>query len=236
MDILEKRKIEVDVSYEWHDRNKGIIQWNFENKSNAVVSGLLFRNSYPFGNAFWPIYNANSEVFGTYFSSVLVPLQNNGAENNTMPLAVYKNPDNSYFVAFVFTFGANEVWSCLEGGFSETMLPSGYKFIPAPKTGIGQYTITWAEGQCSGYNEQSGEHLPCPANPIQITASTMQLSSTVEPLFNDIIVPASQSPTCLDYIITGIETFNYGDIIKGLECTFGFLPEEQKEKIKKAFS
>ena len=44
--ILKKHVNEADlqVSWEWEDRDKGIVKWTFKNLGSAVGSGLLFRN------------------------------------------------------------------------------------------------------------------------------------------------------------------------------------------------
>jgi len=227
----------VSVSWEWYNKPQGLVKWNFVNNGNAVQSGILFRNDYPFGNAFWPIYVDNSADFGTSFTTMAIPLTNTGVENNTMPLAVYVNPDGSMFVAFLFTLAPSQAWSCLEGGFSDSLEPSGYRFIPAGKLSVDTFRIMWDASQCSGYNRQSGTNLPCPANPMTVSAALLKTYTDVRPLYNDYIttVGGKTKPSCAEMVVVGIATSNAGMIIQGLECAVGNLPNDWKKIIREQF-
>lgn len=237
--VLKKEIADVGVSWEWNGQAQGIVQWNFVNNAEVTQSGLLFRNGYPFGNAFWPIYEDNSADFGTSFTSIIVPLANNGVMNNSMPLVVYQNPDGSYFVAFVFTLAPHQSWSCLEGGFTGGMTPSGFKFVPASRLTSGRFRINYDPEQCQGYNQQSGSNLPCPANPVHATSVVMNLNQQVTPMFNDIVLPVtignSGKPSCAEMIVVGIASLNASMIIQGLECSFGNIPKEWKAVIRSKF-
>ena len=235
--ILKKHVNEADlqVSWEWEDRDKGIVKWTFKNLGSAVGSGLLFRATYPFGNAFWPIYEENPE-FDTHFATLQTALIDNGTENNSPPLAIFKNPDNSMFVAFVFTLSAGQEWSMLEAGFIDGLTPDydGTPYIvPAKKLSMGNYTIAWDAGQCSGYNQQTGDNLPCPPNPLNILSAVWGISDSIAPMFNDLIEPKNDE-TCLMKLIAGVETGNIGEIENGLECAFGELGSEIKDALVKS--
>lgn len=234
--ILKKQIANVDVSWEWYNEQQGLVQWNFTNNAGVAQSGILFRNNYPFGDAFWPMYENNSKDFGTSFTTLVTPLVDNGVQNNSMPLGIYKNPDGSYFVAFIFTFSPGQSWSCIEGGFSG-ITPSAYSFIPANKLSIEQFQIFYDSGQCQGYNQQSGSNLACPNNPISVTSAVMQLNQQVKPLFNDTfeLQNGTTKPSCLDMIIQGIASLNGNEIIAGLECAFGTLPKGKKAIIQEKF-
>lgn len=217
-----------------------MVEWTFTNPSTVQQSGLLFRVNYPFGDAFWPIYEDNSQAFGTSFTTVITPLQNNGATNNTMPLVIYKNPDGSMFVAFCFTLAPGQTWSQIEGGFSTQETPDMGNtpvFITAQKSDVQTFSITYDSGQCQGYNQQSGSNLPCPANPVKITSAVMTLSQQVKPLFNDVITPSGASstsnPTCMEMIVQGVVSMNGTMLVKGLECAFGSVPQQYRDSIKK---
>ena len=237
--IFKKDVQSIDVQWKWFVESKGVVQWTFINGSSVVQSGILFRASYPFGNAFWPIYEANKE-FDTKFTVTETPLVDQGVTNNSPPLAMIQNRDGSQFVAFIFTILPNSAWSMLEGGFSSQLTPN-YKgspvFIPAEKNGIGQYIITWDPEQCSGYNQQAGTNMPCPANPVKVTTSLFAIDQNVNPLFNDIIVSAISSgkPSCLEMIVRGIDNANSDLIIKGLECAFGRVNKDYRSAIKKRY-
>ena len=235
--ILKKHVNEADlqVSWEWEDRDKGIVKGTFKNLGSAVGSGLLFRATYPFGNAFWPIYEENPE-FDTHFATLQTALIDNGTENNSPPLAIFKNPDNSMFVAFVFTLSAGQEWSMLEAGFIDGLTPDydGTPYIvPAKKLSMGNYTIAWDAGQCSGYNQQTGDNLPCPPNPLNILSAVWGISDSIAPMFNDLIEPKNDE-TCLMKLIAGVETGNIGEIENGLECAFGELGSEIKDALVKS--
>ena len=237
--IFKKDVQSIDVQWKWFNEDKGIVQWTFINSSSVIQSGILFRASYPFGNAFWPIYEANRE-FDTKFTVTETPLVDQGVTNNSPPLAMIQNSDGSQFVAFIFTLLPDSSWSMLEGGFSSELTPN-YKgspvFIPAEKKGIGQYVITWDPEQCSGYNQQASTNLPCPANPVKVTTSIFTIDINVNPMFNDIIVSAISSgkPSCLEMIVRGIDNANSTLIIKGLECAFGNVNKDYRSVIKKRY-
>ena len=62
--LTEEMKISsenVNVSWSWYDQAQGTVKWSFKNNFTAVKSFLLFRNSYYFGNAFWPVYINNPQ-------------------------------------------------------------------------------------------------------------------------------------------------------------------------------
>ena len=235
--ILKKHVAEADlqVSWEWENKDQGIVKWTFKNLGSAAGSGLLFRATYPFGNAFWPIYEENPE-FDTQFAVLQSPLIDRGTENNSPPLGIFKNPDNSMFVAFVFTLSAGQEWSKLEAGFIDGLTPDydGTPYIvPAKKLSMGNYTIAWDAEQCSGYNQQTGDNLPCPPNPLNILSAVWGISDSIAPMFNDMIEPKNDE-TCLMKLIAGVETGNIGEIENGLECAFGELGSEIKDALVKS--
>lgn len=234
--ILVKEQVEpVTVEWRWHDESKGLVKWTFTNPSSAVQSGLLFRATYPFGNAFWPIYEDNA-AFNTSFTLINTPLPEQGVQSNSPPLAVFKNPDGSMFVAFLFTIAPQSSWAMLEGGFTSGMTPDFRgtpKFVPVTKQGINKFSILWMPTQCQDYNEQSGSDLPCPPNPISVSSGLFLTSEDIIPLFADMISIAGQpDPDCAGKIIQGILADNAGQVIAGLECGFGKLTNDIKKLIK----
>ena len=80
----------------------------------------------------------------------------------------------------------------LEAGFMDGLTPDyeGSPYIvPASKISMDNFVVTWDAGQCSGYNEQTGDNLPCPPNPLNITSAVYGISDNVIPMFNDMIEP-----------------------------------------------
>jgi hypothetical protein len=114
----------VTATWAWTDQTNGLITWTFTNNTPNQVSFILLRNNYYFGNAFFPVYEANSS-FGTHFASSLAPLSGSA----TQPLGVvgFPQPDGSskYIACFIFTLAGNASWSTPEGGFTGTTIPSG---------------------------------------------------------------------------------------------------------------
>ena len=76
--IIKKQIANVNVSWTWYDQAKGVAKWTFSNPAGITQSGILFRDTYPFGNAFWPIYEANPSDFDVHFTSIITPLVYNG--------------------------------------------------------------------------------------------------------------------------------------------------------------
>ncbi len=234
--IFPKKEVagNISVSWSWYDEANGTVEWTFKNSSSQFISGLLFRASYPFGNAFWPIY-VDNPAFDTNFTSVDYPLVDNGVENNSPPLVIYSNPNSSLFAAFLFSLSAGQEWSMLESGFVDGLTPdydAPPVFVPAVKIGIKNYLVSWDSEQCSAYNSQAQTQFPCPKNPLNITSAVFSLTNNISPLFHDIFI-SKNSETCADLVINGIETGNSGEIMTGMVCTFGDLTEDVISGIKK---
>ncbi|MDS0256177.1 hypothetical protein ApAK_00530 [Thermoplasmatales archaeon AK] len=91
----------ISVTWQWYNLSQGVVEWEFTNKGNNTAGCLLFRNSYYFGNAFFPVYLANPQ-FNTSFATAFSPLVDRGAQNNSAPLSVIDFGQNRRIVAFVF--------------------------------------------------------------------------------------------------------------------------------------
>jgi hypothetical protein len=116
----------LKVSWAWHFEDQGIVAWTFQNTGSQQATGILFRNSYYFGNTFWPIYQNNLR-FGVAFATKLEPLPEKSIQGNSAPLGIvsWKQQDGSYknIVCFVFTLSPGQTWQMLEGGFSRVNPP-----------------------------------------------------------------------------------------------------------------
>ena len=156
----------VSVTWQWYDQANGVVQWNFTNADTASHSVVLYRSNYVFGDAFFPIYYANSDGrgasatnpqdnFGTEWVPSTLPvasLVDSGVQNNAMPIALVRYGGatdvsaSTSQVAFIFTIAPGATWSVLEGGFSAS--------TPPQIQGLGDVTPS-IEGQfCIGYDEQ----------------------------------------------------------------------------------
>ncbi|AAT42704.1 hypothetical protein [Picrophilus oshimae] len=196
----------VSVSYAWYNKQNGIIKWRFMNPNNKEISFILLRginynnnvsDVYPFGNAFYPVYYEN---FGVEFALRPVPLKNTGIESNSPPLAVFENPDDTKFVAFLFTLAPGETYEMLEGGWNG-IEPGGISTVTAHYISTGRFSIKFNTDQCSLYNSEANENYPCPENPLNVRSSLMSLRKIVKPLFNDNITPVNPDNLSLNQLI-----------------------------------
>jgi hypothetical protein len=191
--ILEKRMPEtlpkVTVSWTWFDQLNGTVEWTFKNNTNSVQSFLLFRNTYYFGNAFWPVY-INNEGFNEKFATAAIPLSDSGTSNNSAPLCVAEFQDKKRIVCFLFTLSPNQQWSMIEGGFSESFPPSGYSAIIANVSGSKDYCIKYDETQVTDWDSQTGtNYTGYEPNPSTFNTVTAKVQSSFVSLFNDVITP-----------------------------------------------
>ncbi len=196
--ILEKKLPEtlpkVTVSWIWFDQINGTVEWTFKNNTNSNQSFLLFRNSYYFGNAFWPVY-INNDGFNEKFATIAIPLSDSGASNNSAPLCVAEFQDKKRIVCFLFTLAPNQQWSMIEGGFSEAFSPLRYSAIIANVSGAKDYCIKYDEKQVKDWDSQTGtNYTGYSPNPSTFNTVTAKVQSNYVSLFNDIITPG-ECPT-----------------------------------------
>ncbi len=152
----QKFSIGVDIGWSWYDKNKGIVSWNFQNNSQLQSSVILFRNGYYFGNAYFPIYVENGL---TKWATTLLPLDEQGIEHNSMPLAILDFGSENRIVAFVFTLAGGQKWSVLEGGFSQKMPPDNIAIYDVSLERSGTFCIGYDPRQVSEWNRQTGTNL-----------------------------------------------------------------------------
>jgi hypothetical protein len=177
----------LKVSWSWYNQAQGTVAWTFVNGTSAVKSFLLLRNSYYFGNAFWPVY-LNNKSFNVNFILEPSPLVNNGIASNSAPVAVITFPGKGEIVAFVFTLSTGQSWSILEGGFSVESPPSGYSLIPVTFNGTSVYCITYDKKQVSDWDLQTGTTLQgYTPNPSAFETATFVCNGGYVALFRDII-------------------------------------------------
>jgi hypothetical protein len=193
--ILEKKSSEtlegVSVSWSWYDQTNGTVEWSFTNNTTGTQSFLLLRNTYYFGNAFWPIYVNNSE-FNEKFAICPLPLTDQGVGNNSAPLCVAEFTDKKKIVCFLFTLSPGQKWSMLEGGFSETFPPSGYSAILATVSGARDYCMKYDETQVTDWDSQTGTtYRGYEPNPNNFSSVKATVSSAYVSLFDDVITDNS---------------------------------------------
>ena len=177
----------LKVSWSWYNQAQGTVAWAFVNGTSSVKSFVLLRNSYYFGNAFWPVY-LNNKSFNVNFTAKPVPLVDNGTASNSANIAVITFPGKEEIIAFVFTLSAGQSWSILEGGFSATSPPSGYSLIGLTYNGSSQQCITYDEKQVSDWDTQTGTTLlGYKPNPSTFDSATFSCAGKFIALFQDII-------------------------------------------------
>jgi hypothetical protein len=149
----------LKASWAWHNEEHGIVAWTFQNTGTQQASGILFRNSYYFGNAYWPIYQ-NNPGFGVAFATKLEPLVYKTIENNTLPLGIvaWKEGEGSYknIIAFVFTLAPGQTWQVLEGGFSRMNPPQEVGVYEVSSISETDFSITYDQSHIDLWNEHSG--------------------------------------------------------------------------------
>jgi hypothetical protein len=159
---VEVSTASVKVSWAWHKELQGNVAWTFQNTGAQQTTVILFRSSYYFGNAFWPIYE-NNAGFGTAFTTKLEPLQDKTIQNNSPPLALvsWKQDDGSYksIIAFIFTLAPGQTWQMLEGGFSPLMPPESPSAYEVSEVSQGDFTIGYDPQQVDKWDEQTGTSL-----------------------------------------------------------------------------
>lgn len=159
----------LSISWSWHDRPGGVVAWRFENPGSRAVTGLLFRNGYYFGNAFWPVYLAHP-AFRTRWATALTPLVDLGVETNSAPLGVVEFPGGRRIVAFLFTLAPGSTWSILEGGFSGAQPPEGGGSVPVDVRQGGKFCIGYDPAQVTAWDQQTQTDLQGTApNPSTVT-------------------------------------------------------------------
>ena len=187
--VIRRITSPITVGWTWENQSQGTVKWTFSNTSKSLACVVLFRSGYYFGNAFWPVYLANSS-FNTEFASSVNALTDNGTSNNSPPLMVVEFQDGKYIVAFVFTLSPGQVWSMLEGGFVQGMVPENPVTYAVSGITETQFCIKYDETQVTDWDQQTGTSLkgyfPNPSVFQTITGLLPASAGFVE-LFDDVI-------------------------------------------------
>ena len=164
------------VSWSWNNRGGGLVAWRFENPGARAAAGLLLRNGYYFGNAFWPVYLAHP-AFRTRWATGLLPLADQGVSVNSAPLGVVEFPGGRRIVAFVFTLAPGSTWSILEGGFSAAQPPQGAGIVPVELRRTGDFCIGYGPAQVTAWDQPTQTGLQGTA-PNPSTVTTVEVAPT----------------------------------------------------------
>jgi hypothetical protein len=169
----------IKVSWVWHKEQQGIVAWTFQNIGSQQATGILYRNSHYFGNAYWPVHQ-NNPGFGVAFATKLEPLADKSIESNSVPLGIvsWKQADGSYknIISFIFTLAAGQTWQMLEGGFSHVMPPQDISIYEVSSISESDFTIAYDQQHIDTWNQQTGnsdngyEPNPNTFNAVQVLA------------------------------------------------------------------
>lgn len=209
----------ITASWKWYSQSQGLVQWTFTNPTSVQGSVILMRSGYMFGNAFWPVYEANAE-FGTSFASKVEPLVDNGVETNSPPLFV-ANFGNRYIVCFLFTLAPGQTWSMLEGGFSG-IEPTGVTTYDVTDLAQHIVCIGYSPQQVTDWDEQTGEDFQgYSPNPNTFVTLVGNVSAPYIQLFPDPIsmgqCTTSKPTDCNRFVTAAVEALQHGDIMVAID-------------------
>lgn len=235
----------------WADEGQGLVTWTFENNSTTTKTGILLRNSYFFGGAFWPVYVANAG-FGVDWATALTPLVDSGVSNNAPPIGIVDIGTNKPEVCFLFTLAPGQAWSMYEGGFSTAVTPSGIAMYDVTLKRSGQFCVGYDQQRVIDWDLQTQTTLqgyspnPSTVQTVQVVAES-DTPYDVLP-FNDPVPyvgqcqggSASQPPqSCEEQIGQGFDELSRGqteqgiiDIVSGIECIVAYLEQSGSATIK----
>ncbi len=148
----------LKVSWAWHNEEQGIVAWTLQNSGSQEVTGILFRNSYYFGNAYWPVY-VNNLGFAVAFATKLEPLAEKSIQSNSLPLGIvsWKQPDGSYksIISFIFTLAVGQTWQVLEGGYSRVMPPKNIGVYEVNLISESDFSIVYDQRHVDAWDEHT---------------------------------------------------------------------------------
>lgn len=246
---IEKPKSDLQgiVSWSWYDSSHTIVVWHFTNPTDQVMTYVLFRNGYYFGDAYWPIYVANPG-FNVKWATSLTPLPSGAVNENGAPIGIVKLPgtptvlttgkpaSSQFIVTFLFTIGPGQTYEILEGGFSDAMPPEGAQLIPVTPLGLGLFCVGYEPAQVTDWDLQTGTSMQgYSPNPHSISTYEVSVNGPLVAVFNDPISTGACQTTnpnpnpnpskCAKYFAdaaTALESGNYDsaivDILDGIAC------------------
>jgi len=217
---LKVQSTAVTVNWTWYDEAQGVVSWNFANNSNKQVSVILYRNSYYFGNAFWPVYVQNGM---TSWATELTPLIDEGVEKNTVPIGIIDFGNGNRIIAFIFTLAQGQKWSILEGGFSSITPPQDAEIYEVSLEKSGSFCIGYDNQQVLDWDLQTQTAMlgysPDPSYIETVEVMTPEGTDFVA-LFNDTISDSTcpPPPNCFQEIEQGFADGNVDEIVNGIYC------------------
>lgn len=222
----------ADVAWEWFDKEKGEVKWTLTNNSESQKSVVLLRNSYYFGNAFWPVYKANGMSDFTMEAS---PLEDKGTQDNSAPLFIGK-VNGKYLVAFLFTLSAKQSWSIIEGGFIGGFEPSNFSLKDVSSMELKEMSVGYDEKQVTDWDAQTGtDYKGYEPNPTVMKVLVGNIDGPYIQLFDDPIVDATEHPDCdaklkmaLSYMADNKMSEGIVEFLAYLDCLLGLKLDKEE--------
>ncbi len=222
----------ADVTWEWFDKEKGEVKWTLTNNSEGNKSVVLLRNSYYFGNAFWPVYKANGM---SDFTMKAAPLEDKGAQGNSAPLFIGK-ANGKYLVAFLFTLSAKQSWSIIEGGFMYGFEPSNFSLKDVSGMELKKMSVGYDEKQVADWDAQTTTDCKgYEPNPTTMLAMVGNIDGPYIQLFDDPIADATESPGCdaklkmaLSYMADKKMPEGIAEFLAYLDCLLGLKLDKEE--------
>jgi len=224
---IDTRKSDVNVEWSWYDKPEGTIKWTFANNTDTQKSVVLLRNSYYFGNAFWPIYDANDE-FHTKFVQKVEPLADDSTQTNSPPLFIGE-VNGKYIALFLFTLNPDQEWSMLEGGYVNGIEPTGIALYDVTDMQLEEMCVGYDNTQVTSWDSQTGTTLKgYDPNPSTMDVIVGKINGPYIQLFDDPISAGKCNsekphPNCDNELNRSVAAFQSGNIMDGIKDIMDYI-------------
>ncbi|EME31499.1 hypothetical protein Gasu2_44500 [Galdieria sulphuraria] len=182
----------VVVSYEWVEKDKGILSWVMNNTANTVSTFILVRGAiyqdteligpYAFGAAYYPAYIYNG--LAQYFQGPPVTLQEYQSSGAT-PLGMVQLDSQQFWTSFVFTLSPGQIFRIEEAGYlynGDVLIPECQGVYELSYQGTFNFQISYSIAeQCQAFDDVQ----PCPPSPFSMGSAVYSVpsSSVVSSMF-----------------------------------------------------
>ena len=172
------------LTYQWVSDNE--IEWVIDNPTDQTLYTGIYRNGYPFGNAFTEVYLRNGAT------NIWETPEQNTDENSPYRIAFVSASTgtlNVIFPAFVFKVPPKTKLSVPEYGFSKEMPPQDYYLYPAQPVIQQTYLVSYDPMLPVLYTLQTQEPVLSMPSLYPLKTLTFQTSVTIPNIFVRYIIP-----------------------------------------------